>query len=419
MSFVMVTAPAARPEAGGKPRFNPRSLDAVNFLLADTQGGLGPYLDVFLVTGEGWPRAWVGALKIVDGVLGLCLRTPLCSLIDRTRAKRTLLAIAISVIALCALAIYLSPHFLPVIFANSLMAMAGVLTGPTVAAITLGAVSRKALGRRLGRNAAFDHAGNVSVALIAGAVGWALGQSAVFLLVPAFAVLAITAVYSIPASAIDHDRARGGMRQAESGGSWWTALKEHPALMTYGCCALLFHFANAPLLPLVGQKLAFANKEFATAAMSACIIGAQAVMLPVALIAGRTADRIGRKPVLLAGFLILPLRAFLYTVSDDPSWLLGVQLLDGVGAGIFGAITPLVAADIMQGSGRFNLAQGTVGTMQGIGAASSGLVAGLIADQFGYRAAFAALGSVAVFALITLVVFMPETCTGSGKGRTV
>jgi hypothetical protein len=27
----------------------------------------------------------------------------------------------------------------------------------------------------------------------------------------------------------------------------------------FAFCALLFHFANAPLLPLVGQKLAFAH----------------------------------------------------------------------------------------------------------------------------------------------------------------
>lgn len=77
-------------------------------------------------------------------------------------------------------------------------------------------------------------------------------------------------------------------------------------MLIYAGCTLLFHFANAPLLPLVGQKLALAHKEWATAMMSGCIIAAQMIMLPIALFVGRTADSWGRKPILLIGFGILP-----------------------------------------------------------------------------------------------------------------
>jgi MFS family permease len=77
-------------------------------------------------------------------------------------------------------------------------------------------------------------------------------------------------------------------------------------------------------------------------------------------------------------------RAALYTLSDNSVWLIGVQVLDGVGAGIFGALAPLVIADIMRGTGRYNLAQGAIATVQGIGASLSGLAAGEIVDHFGY-----------------------------------
>jgi MFS family permease len=180
-------------------------------------------------------------------------------------------------------------------------------------------------------------------------------------------------------------------------------------LLVYAGCALLFHFANAPLLPLVGQKLAAAHKELATAMMSACIIAAQLIMLPIALAVGRHADRIGRKPILLAGFAILPVRAVLYTLSDDPAWLIGVQLLDGIGAGIFGAITPLVIADLMRGTGRYNLAQGAVATVQGIGASLSGLAAGIAVDHLGYAATFLGAAAAAAVACVVLLVAMPET----------
>ena len=143
--------------------------------------------------------------------------------------------------------------------------------------------------------------------------------------------------------------------------------------------------------------------------MSSCIVAAQLVMLPIALLVGRTADSWGRKPLFLTGFAILPIRAVLYTFSDNSFWLIGVQLLDGVGAGFYGALTPLVIADIMRGTGRYNIAQGVVATVQGIGASSSGLVAGLIVDNFGYTAAFVETAAVAAIALAVLVILMPET----------
>jgi MFS family permease len=84
-------------------------------------------------------------------------------------------------------------------------------------------------------------------------------------------------------------------------------------------------------------------------------------------------------------------------------------LLDGVGAGIFGALAPLMIADIMRGTGRYNLAQGAIATMQGIGASLSGLAAGEIVDHFGYGAAFLALGAAALVAVIVFFFQMPET----------
>jgi MFS family permease len=113
-------------------------------------------------------------------------------------------------------------------------------------------------------------------------------------------------------------------------------------------------------------------------------------MLPIALAVGRTADTWGRKPLFLAGFAVLPIRAVLYTFSNNSFWLLGVQLLDGIGARVYGAFTPLLIADIMRGTGRYNLAQGAIATLQRIGASLSGLAAGEIIDHFGYSAAFLA-----------------------------
>jgi MFS family permease len=406
-------------------RFNPFSLDAVNFLAADVRGAVGPYLNVFLVTQQHWSQTDVGVVTTVSGLLGLALQTPIGAAIDETRAKRGVIVLALAILAVTSVVIFAFPTFWPVAIANSLMAVAGDVFGPVVASLTLGLFARKLLAQRMGRNSAFDHAGNVTIALVAGAVGYAFSQRAVFLLVPIFATLTAIAVLSIPAEAIDYNRARdldpepGAAKNATGAAGYGVLFKTRP-LAIFGLCAMLFHFANAPLLPLVGQKLAAAYPEAATAMMSTCIIAAQLVMLPFALLVGRTADIWGRKPLFLVGFAILPIRAVLYTLSDNSFWLIGVQLLDGVGAGLFGALTPLVVSDIMRGTGRYNLALGAIGTTVGIGASLSGLGAGVIVDHFGYSATFLTLGTAALVAVIVFAIWMPETAeqeTASPESR--
>lgn len=394
--------------------FRSRSLDAVNFLLADVRGALGPYLNVFLVTQRHWSQTEVGWVTTVSGLLGLVAQTPAGAMIDSTRRKRGAVVLALAVLAAGAATIFMAPLFWPVLVASTMMAVVGDVFGPAVAAVTLGLYARQQLARRMGRNSAFDHAGNVAIAVAAGAVGYLFSQRAVFLMVPVFAMLAAAAMLSIPGRAIDQDRARGldddaAKTKQEPGPSGIATLLRSRPLVVFGFCAMLFHFANASLLPLVGQKLAQSHPALATAMMSSCIVAAQLIMLPVAIIVGRTADRLGRKPILLLGFAVLPVRAWLYTLSNSAPWLIAVQLLDGVGAGIFGAITPLVIADLMRGTGRYNLAQGAVATAQGVGASLSGLAAGIVVDHFGYSAAFLTSGAAACVAFAALFLVMPET----------
>jgi MFS family permease len=400
-------------------------LDWLNFFLADVRGALGPYIGIYLLTEQHWNQAAIGLLATVAGIVGLIIHAPVGAFIDATRWKRAAVVAGVGVLTISALAIAVMPSFPVVLTAQTMMAVAGAVFGPAVAAITLGILGSHGLAYRMGRNAAFDHAGNVSVAILAGAVGWWFTQSAVFYLVPIFSLLAILAVLSIPAHAIDHAQARGldplptlpGTQESAgrgSGGkrpSGWNVLFTCRPLLVFAGCVALFHFANAPMLPLVGQKLALANKGAETAVMSACIVAAQLVMLPMALLVGSKADGWGRKPVFLVAFAILPIRGMLYTLSDDWEWLVAVQLLDGVGAGIFGALAPLVVADLMRGTGRYNVSLGAVATVQGIGASLSNTVAGMIVVQAGYTVAFLTLAAVAAAAFVTFLFAMPETVT--------
>ncbi|MGA0596398.1 MFS transporter [Enterovirga sp. CN4-39] len=399
------------------------SLDALNFFLADVRDGLGPYLAIYLLTVEKWDAASIGIVMSVAGVATILAQTPAGALIDRSRAKRGILAAAAIAITLAAVALPFAPSFWSVASLQAVSGAAGAIFPPAVAAVTLGIVGPKAFPRRVGRNEAFNHAGNAVAAAIAAGAAWFAGPIAVFWLMAAMTALSLAATPFVPGDRIDHDMARGleeGSGQVEHQPSGISVLVTCPPLLVFALSTTLFHFANAAMLPLVGQKLALQDRNLGTTLMASCIVAAQLVMVPVAVLVGRFADRVGRKPIFLTGLAVLTLRGLLYPVSDNPFWLVGVQLLDGVGAGIFGALFPLVVADLMRGTGRFNIAQGAIATAQGIGAALSTTVAGFIVTRASYSAAFVFLACVSAFGLAVAKLFLPETRRAADvRARTV
>jgi MFS family permease len=248
---------------------------------------------------------------------------------------------------------------------------------------------------------------------VAGLIGYYIAQEGIFYLVVALSAATILTVLVIRADDIDHLQARGA--RDESGGVHIAGLGELLAdrrLAIFAPAAVLFHFANAAMLPLLGQRLSVGHDHGSPLYMSACIIVAQLVMIPVAMWAGRLAAVYGRKPVFLLGFGVLPVRGLLYTLSGNPYFLVSIQLLDGIGAGIFGVLSVLVVADLTRGSGRFNVTNGAISTATGIGAALSNAVSGIIVQYAGYDGAFLALAGMAAVAALWFGLAMPETRGG-------
>ena len=396
-----------------------RRLDLLNFLLADVRGGLGPYVGVFLIATGVWDEAQIGLVLTVSGLIGISLHAPIGTLIDATHHKRALLIGGVAALAASAAAIARAPIMPVVLAADIVMAVLGAVFAPTVAAITVGLVVRERLPTRLARNAACDRAGNIAAAATAGIAGWLFTVEAVFYLVPVFALLTSLAVLSIPAGAIDHDRARGldtdSPVSQEHAESWCAMLRHRPLLVLAGGMAL-FHFANAPILLLLGMELEERHPGSVTLLMSMGIVVAQLVSIPTALLVGTLADRWGRKPLLLLGFAALPLRALLYAATDHPAWLVPGQMLDGVSLGTLDALIALILADIMRGTGRYNAARGLVGTVQGIGGSSSNLVAGLLVVGAGYAPTFLVLAASGLAAVLLAFLALPETASPHSGG---
>lgn len=402
------------------PRRTAHALDLLAFSLADVRDGLGTYLSIYLLLTHHWDQASIGFVMAVGGIAGVVAQTPVGALVDKTTAKRALVIVGAIGVAAAALAMPLLPGFHTISFLQAVTGVAGSIFNPAIAAITLGIVGTRLFSRRVGRNESFRHAGTASAAAAAGGLAYFFGPVVVFWLLAAMAVISVVATLRVPHNAIDNDMARGMDRAAgeqHTQPSGFAVLLHNRRLMIFAVVVFAFHFANAAMLPLVGQELALHNKQVGTALMSACIVTAQLVMMPVAYLVGAKADTWGRKPIFLVGFAVLTVRGFLYPLWDNSYWLVGVQLLDGVGAGIFGALFPIVVQDVTHGTGRFNVSLGAITTAWGVGAALSNFVAGGIVVAAGYGVAFMSLGAIAGVGFALYLIAMPETVATARGGE--
>jgi MFS family permease len=219
----------------------------------------------------------------------------------------------------------------------------------------------------------------------------------------------IASALAIRSQEVDPLLARGGDAGGTGGaaGRWYGR-----PLLVLLACAFLFHLANAAMLTLVAQKIGQAERSSAPLWLSAGVIITQLVTIPIGLAVGRWAPRLSRKPIFLIAFAVLPVRGLLYLAVHSPAGLMALQVLDGVGAGVFGVMLTLVVSDLTRGSGHFNLALGFGAVAVGLGAALSNLVAGLVAQASGFSTSFVVLAGVAAAALALFALGMPETRRG-------
>jgi hypothetical protein len=255
-----------------------------------------------------------------------------------------------------------------------------------------------------------NSAGNVVAAVSMGLLGYFVSNRSIFFFVVALSIPTILILLKIRPGEIDYELARGA-KDGEKGGeveSVWALFRDRP-LVLFLVCAVMFHFANAAMLPLLGEMLAKGQGRSSMLFMSACVVTTQLVITLIAAWSGRKAGTWGRKPLLLIAFGVLPVRGLLYTLTSKVALLVAIQVMDGIGAGIFGVVSVLVIADLTRGTGRFNLTLGAIGTAVGIGAAMSQVIAGSIVHHVSANAGFLFLAAVAAVAFGVLYFFMPET----------
>jgi len=381
------------------------------FFLADVQTGFGPFIAVYLTT-EKWTQVEIGLILSVSGLTSLLGQMPGGALVDWARSERLVAGLAVAAIGVSALAYAVWPIFPIVLCAALLHAVSSCVLGPAIAAISLGLVGRSAISRRLGRNARFASIGTGIAAAVMGTFGYLLSSRAVFLVTVALTIPTILALACVRADDINPDRCHGAIPKKDDTGPATTSimmLARNRPLLEFALVVMLFHFANAAMLPLIGSFMTTQSAAWAPALIAACMIVPQIVVAVMSPWVGRRAQTWGRRPLLLIATGALVCRGILFAFVRDPHLLVVIQMLDGVAAAVLGVLVPLVIVDVTYGSGHFNLAQGIVGTATGIGASVSVLFASYLSDRFGSEVAFLSLAVSAAMALALVWLTMPET----------
>jgi MFS family permease len=386
-----------------------RGLDWMNFFLADVQTGFGTFVAFYLAT-HGWSQDQVGIALSAGAIASVVSQVPGGALADAVRWKRALIAVGIAAIGAAALVLAITSNFVAVLAALLLQGVTAGIVTPAIGAISLGLVGRRAMSVRTGRNYRFAAAGHVLTAGAMGLAGEYVPGGGIFLIAAVLCVPALIALWFIRADEIDYARARNaatGERAGEVGRVF--DLTKNRGLVLFTAVLVLFQLADASLLPLITEALGTAKVTHAVLWTAALIALPQIVVAVFAPWVGVHSERKGRRPLLLVGFGVEPVRAILLALTAAIPVLLLVQLLNGVSGAVVGVLTVIVVADLTAGTGRFNLAQGVVGALSGLAAAASTLATGYIAKLFGVTAGYVAIAVCAVAAVALLWVFLSET----------
>lgn len=384
------------------------ALQSLNFSMADMQAGIGPFLGVFLQQ-RGWTSGPIGTVMTAGGVAGMLMTAPAGAFIDHTTKKRWVVVITGICTVLASFLILWSQSWMVVTASQVATAIAGAAIGPAVAGMTLGIFRQKGFNAQNGRNQAYNHAGNMVGAGLAGWLGLKLGIPAIFWLAAGFGVVAITSVLLIPERAIDHQAARGleGEQKHDQGGKaeGFRVLAGNRPMLILAAALAFFHLGNGAMLPLYGLAVVGAGKGNAAMFTATTVVVAQAVMIVASIVAMKVAAGRGYWLVLLISFAALPIRGFLAGTFIEHWGVWPVQALDGIGAGLQSVAVPGLVACLLNGTGRVNVGQGAVMTVQGVGASLSPAIGGWLAQALGYHIAFYVLGSFAVASVALWVGF--------------
>jgi multidrug resistance protein len=157
-----------------------------------------------------------------------------------------------------------------------------------------------------------------------------------------------------------------------------------------------------PLMPLYARELGARGLSLGLIFTGFSL--AQFIAMPIV---GRLSDRLGRRPFLVVGLTLYALFSLAYSVATGVVSLIVVRVLHGATAGMVNPVAQAYIGDITpEGEEGARLGTFNVALFSAFGLGP--LLGGPLADHFGLRAPFYAMGTMSLVALLLVLLLLPE-----------
>ena len=390
---------------------------------------LEPFVAVYFVVLKGWNPLNIGILSAVMNAVSVLFQIPVGDFLDKTPYKKTVTAIALLVASITTACVGWTENFLVVLVAKGIEGVAAVIFLPALTTFVFGICTvTEEIPRFIATNEVSNKIGSTLFTLCCGLITYFLYPdiASMFYLFGAGGVIAAFFIALIPSSAIDTDRARQLRREAVGEGesdeedeelvenmsevvSYSAVLKDRK-ILAFAVATFLYHFANAGVLPLLVQYFAIGNEHTSMVFTSASLLTFYVLQGITAQVLRSIIEKVAPKNLLIAAHFVLVLRCAMIISMiqwwDNEYTLIATQVLDGVGAGIYDTLLPLMVSLLTDGSGRFGFTYSLILTCWRLGHGTSVLLGEAIVHAVSYQAAFLTLVGIAIFSLLWLVILV-------------
>jgi MFS family permease len=282
-----------------------------------------------------------------------------------------------------------------------------------VASAYVADLSQQGRGEKLGWFAAAGDLGSTVGPLLSGLIlFYTASYTTIYLIVGGLGLLPLLMVLRLPDAETPH--VIGSTLGARSG-QFWSGIQEvlssHTVILASALEAAMYVGYGA----FLGFFPPYARGIGLNDAQIGVVMGVQLATTMLAKpLSGRLSDRLGRKPMILAGLFLCAVMLPVIPTQTSVWLLLPVSALLGLGVAIVTPSTTALVADLVV-AGRMGSAMGVFGTIWDAGEAAGPILAGLMIASLSYTPAFTLIAALMAVVALIFAVFVRDPHTAYGQ----